>query len=551
MDKGKKPMLLEEEEEEPIHFPDTHMGKDDTTELILMGKLWTERSYNMYALIETMKKLWSPNKGLTIQELGSNLISFQFYSKRDMERIQSMQPWHFNKHILVLTQVSSEIQPSTLKFDKTSCWIRLYDVPIRGRNNACLNQIGTRFGEVLEVDETTTTGVARSVRMKILLNLSNSLKRGTKIKMGIAEPVWIPVTYERLPSFCYWCGKLGHTFKDCEGYYERSGADNEDGENTMPFGEWLKASPMKRIQLSTHNTSMENEKTRRSLFQKKEGTLLNRRFADEKEEEIHTETTQVSDLLRSLERVEVSDKEHRFQEVEERNHSEGERYLTIPANRCHQPTKPPNPHSTHHTTTTSKPPNTQPTPQNTQHTATTPKPPNTQPPPQNTQPPHHPSLHQIDPQKPQLQPQAHKPPQHPYPLPAPPQKEKLNLVKNPYIHPNLSGHYTPTEELIKMVINIADTTTTQNLPTRVKMEPTSPMAEQRKQEEKGKPSKWKRKKENQERKTTTGRGTEGKRKYESMAVDLESEGSAKRTQGGQSYTNISTAAVAEQPRRSS
>lgn len=206
MDKGKKPVPFEEDEEEPICLLDTQLSSDDTADLILIGKLWTDRSYNMYALIETMKKLWSPSKGLTVQELGSNLISFQFYSKMDMERIKAMQPWQFNKHLLVLKQLSSEIQPSLLSFDKSPCWIRLYDVPIRGRTTPCLTQIGTRFGEVIEMDNTTTTWVARSIRMKIMLSLSTPLKRGTKIKMGGAAPVWIPVTYERLSYFCYWCG---------------------------------------------------------------------------------------------------------------------------------------------------------------------------------------------------------------------------------------------------------------------------------------------------------------------------------------------------------
>lgn len=95
MDRGKKSILYEEDEEEPIQIVETHEGRDETTGLVLIGRLWTERPYNSYALIETIKMLWSPSKGLTCQELGSNLISFQFYLKRDMERIQSMEPWHF------------------------------------------------------------------------------------------------------------------------------------------------------------------------------------------------------------------------------------------------------------------------------------------------------------------------------------------------------------------------------------------------------------------------------------------------------------------------
>lgn len=103
-----------------------------------------------------------------------------------------------------------------MKFDTTPFWIRLYDVPLQGRNEQVIRQIGSRVGEVEEVDHSTLRGISRSVRIKVNLDLNKALKKGTKIRMGGAEPCWIPIPYERLPSFCYWCGHLGHTSKDCE-----------------------------------------------------------------------------------------------------------------------------------------------------------------------------------------------------------------------------------------------------------------------------------------------------------------------------------------------
>lgn len=43
------------------------------------------------------------------------------------------------------------------------------------------------------------------------------LRRGTNVKTGaMTENRWIPITYEKLPDFCYWCGKLGHTLQECD-----------------------------------------------------------------------------------------------------------------------------------------------------------------------------------------------------------------------------------------------------------------------------------------------------------------------------------------------
>lgn len=240
MDKGKRLWVDDEDEEEPVQIPGELEVTDETVSLCLLGKLWTNRPYNMYGLFETMKKLWCPTKGMICRDMGANLLSFQFHSKRDLERVVAMEPWHFNKHVLVLKPITNETQPSQMKFDKTQFWIRLYDVPMMGRSEVCLKQIGSRFGEVVEIDTSTTDGLTKSVRIRVVLDLNKPIKRGTKIKIGTSTPCWIPATYERLSSFCYWCGNLGHTTKDCEKLHEledEQGQIKEEANGGMGFRE--------------------------------------------------------------------------------------------------------------------------------------------------------------------------------------------------------------------------------------------------------------------------------------------------------------------------
>lgn len=89
-----------------------------------------------------------------------------------------MEPSQFNKHILVLKTISNDVQPSLMKFDSTS-WIRIYDIPLRGRDEKVIRQIGSRFGEVEDIDANTINGISRSVRIKIRLDLNKPMKRGT------------------------------------------------------------------------------------------------------------------------------------------------------------------------------------------------------------------------------------------------------------------------------------------------------------------------------------------------------------------------------------
>lgn len=310
-------MIEEEEDEEPIVITELKGQTYDIVSMCLLGKLWTNRSFNMFGLMETMKKLWGPTQGVSCRELGHNLISFQFKSKRDMKRVLDMEPWHFNKHILVLKQFTGDTQPSAMKIDKTPFWIRVYDLPMVGREEKVLKQIGARFGEVIDIDRETMNGISRSVRMKILLKLEHPLKRGTKIKIGNAESCWITVTYERLPYFCYSCGKLGHTYKDCLQRNEKYEED-EVIEDDLSYGDWMRASPMKMVRNVLDRNSEGNDKMSHAIFTpRSEGIKSKTRVESEIqiEPEVRTETKerkcgeeedQVSELLNGLQRVEVS-----------------------------------------------------------------------------------------------------------------------------------------------------------------------------------------------------------------------------------------------------
>jgi len=47
--------------------------------------------------------------------------------------------------------------------------------------------------------------------------------RGQLITLENGKQVWITFKYERLPNFCYWCGRLSHDDRDCELWIESEG----------------------------------------------------------------------------------------------------------------------------------------------------------------------------------------------------------------------------------------------------------------------------------------------------------------------------------------
>ncbi|PNX62781.1 hypothetical protein L195_g061310, partial [Trifolium pratense] len=101
--------------------------------------------------------------------------------------------------------------------------------------------------------------------MKTTIDLRKPLKRGTVIKYK-GTNLRIFFKYERLPTFCYVCGKIGHQIKDCEELEGEGAPDYEDiEEKELPFGQWLRASPLPKFTSELKKDSSDGSCSR-SLF---------------------------------------------------------------------------------------------------------------------------------------------------------------------------------------------------------------------------------------------------------------------------------------------
>lgn len=78
------------------------------------------------------------------------------------------------------------------------------------------------------------------MRVRVRIDISRPLRRGVKIILNDAlGGSWIPVQYERLPNFCFYCGIIGHLVKDCGKVLsiDRSIC------SSFNYGEWLRFDP--------------------------------------------------------------------------------------------------------------------------------------------------------------------------------------------------------------------------------------------------------------------------------------------------------------------
>ena len=78
------------------------------------------------------------------------------------------------------------------------------------------------------------------LRIRVTLDISQPLSRGRIVRIGSSNSRWVEFKYERLPVFCYLCGKMDHDEKECIDWLRSVGSINaEDKQN----GPWLHAIP--------------------------------------------------------------------------------------------------------------------------------------------------------------------------------------------------------------------------------------------------------------------------------------------------------------------
>uniref|UniRef100_A0A803MPB9 CCHC-type domain-containing protein n=1 Tax=Chenopodium quinoa TaxID=63459 RepID=A0A803MPB9_CHEQI len=190
--------------------------EDARVELPLIGRIWTERKVNVNAFIATIKGVWQPKYGVDITSIGKNL--FLFHHWRDKSRVIDDQPWHFDKYALLLGEASDSVKPSDIQLFYLPMWVRVYNLPLKGRLNANnIEKIGDKLGMFVKLDHEARVGIDKSIRIRVLVDVRKPLAKHVKLKLREGIEEFFEVKYEKSPLFCYFCGRIGHGLKDCEG----------------------------------------------------------------------------------------------------------------------------------------------------------------------------------------------------------------------------------------------------------------------------------------------------------------------------------------------
>ncbi|KAL2904606.1 Gag polyprotein [Bienertia sinuspersici] len=229
------------------------VNSNKKVELMMIGQIFTTRPFNIEAMKRMLRSIWRLKEGVAVRMVETNLFVFQFSSLGDKEFVINGMPWFFDNQLLLLKEVRGDEQLSKVIFRQTSVWVRVYDLPFVKRNANFASCIGENMGGFVEVDESDPLGLDNFLRIKVMIDVGEPLRRGMKISTSTSGSKWVDIIYERLEDFCYYCGKLGHLDRDCKEMM----IEEEKKEMVYRYGPWMRASPLKWSKMSKEENDRE------------------------------------------------------------------------------------------------------------------------------------------------------------------------------------------------------------------------------------------------------------------------------------------------------
>lgn len=226
--------LIKEEEEDICFTTQSRLELLEECSLSLFGRLLSDHKQNERALKNTLRAAWKLGSDLRIVDVGKDIMQFKFSFKYQMEWVEKSGPWNFENNLLLQSRWKKGLSTANITFTHTPFWVQIWGLPFEHMSEGVGKDIGGKFGEYLEIDKRSwQSDQAKFMRVRVNVQIDKPLRRGGYVKNTEGERFWITFKYERLPTFCFICGRMGHDDKHCEVVTNEQAADRQ-------YFDWLK-----------------------------------------------------------------------------------------------------------------------------------------------------------------------------------------------------------------------------------------------------------------------------------------------------------------------
>lgn len=164
---------------------------------------------------DILLKKWENLGEILISDLPNGFLLIRCPEQSVLQRLIAVGPWTINGIILQLSPWRPYFEPVFTKLTTAAIWVQLHNLPIEFWSGDILESITGHLGNLLKIDDLTASlSRTKYARVCIELDLSKPLSKGFWLG-DESNRVFVVVLYERLPTFYYSCGVVGHGSSSC------------------------------------------------------------------------------------------------------------------------------------------------------------------------------------------------------------------------------------------------------------------------------------------------------------------------------------------------
>lgn len=144
----------------------------------LLVQVRTKTRFNKRAFIDMMQALWGDSCSVRFKELNEASFLCHFICMKDKERVLQGAPWHFERALVLIEEVSGSVIPNSVSIDHALFWIQVHNVPLCCMTKSVGEAIGSHLGECIMVDsDEEGLCFGKFMRVRVRLDIRCPLRR--------------------------------------------------------------------------------------------------------------------------------------------------------------------------------------------------------------------------------------------------------------------------------------------------------------------------------------------------------------------------------------
>ncbi|CAN6226514.1 unnamed protein product [Urochloa humidicola] len=212
--------LTQEEVDFAALSDDEDAEGDGSMQWAVIGKVLSPSPLHISTIRDAMLPAWGNPYGLKFRSVGErpeNLFIAEFGGHKEKKKAVDGSPWIVGRHAVMLQEYDETLRPSDVCFDRMEMWVRILNLPFGWMNERRRARAAGLIGSVVKVD-VDADGKASGpfLRARVAVEVDKPLHRGVLLKTNKeAAPEWFDIQFEKLPFYCFSCGRMGHTKLEC------------------------------------------------------------------------------------------------------------------------------------------------------------------------------------------------------------------------------------------------------------------------------------------------------------------------------------------------